>query len=316
MREALLVGQRHAHHRRLVARLRGLQAQVGLLAAVEVRVDLAHAGDRGQHRLLVDEVADRDVGARGAAGDRRLDLCVVEVETGHANGRLCALHVGLGGARSRRRLVELLARHGLRFEQRPGTGQLALRELGTRLRRAHLRLRTRQLRFERPRVDREQQLALLDESAVDEVHRVDRAGNARPQLDVVGGLEPAAELLAVGHRALHRGGDADRRRLRRAALGVGRLAAPAELERRSEQHEGTSGATVHGQARRRAPTMERRGGKQGHERLSLENSRIERWPRLVPASRSPLSARAGRFEPGHVSCCRARHVSEARGAGS
>ena len=102
VREALLVGQAHAHRRRLAAAGVALTAQVGLLAAVEVGVDLAHAGDRGQHRLLVDQVAGGDVGARGAPGDRRAHLRVLEVEARDAQRRLGALDVGLRGARARR----------------------------------------------------------------------------------------------------------------------------------------------------------------------------------------------------------------------
>ncbi len=121
VREALLVGQAHRHLRRAIAALLvAAQPQVGLLAAVEIGVDLAHAGDRGQHRLLVDEVADGDVGARGPPGDRRADLGVFEIEARGAQRRLGALDVGLRGARARRQLVELLARDRLRIEQAPG----------------------------------------------------------------------------------------------------------------------------------------------------------------------------------------------------
>ena len=60
---------------------------------------------------------------------------------------------------------------------------------------------------------------------------LDRAGDARTQLDVVGRLEAAAELLAVDDGALHRGRDADRRCLRRPALRVGIAAAAGQRER-------------------------------------------------------------------------------------
>jgi hypothetical protein len=228
VREALLVGEGHAHGRRLAARGRRLEAQVGLLAAVEVGVDLAHAGDRGQHRLLVDEIADRDVGARRAPGDRRAHRRVLEIEPGDAQRRLGAEHVGLRGARSGSPLVDLLARHGLRVEQLLGAHQFALRELQLRLVRRQRRLRTRDLGLERARIDREHQVALLDEGAVDEVDLVDGAGDARPQLDVLGRFETAAELLALGDGALHRRRDADRRRARRPALRVGAVAAGAQ----------------------------------------------------------------------------------------
>jgi hypothetical protein len=62
----------------------------------------------------------------------------------------------------------------------------------------------RHLGLERARVDREQQVALADEGAVDEVDLLDRAGDARPQLHVLRRLEPAAEFLVVGDRSLHR----------------------------------------------------------------------------------------------------------------
>jgi len=89
-------------------------------------------------------------------------------------------------------------------------------------------LRARDLGLERTRVDGEHRCALLDEGAVDEVHLVDRAADARTQLDEFARLEPAAELLAVGHRLLHRRRDAHRRGARRAALRVGAVAATTE----------------------------------------------------------------------------------------
>ena len=109
--------------------------------------------------------------------------------------------------------------------------QLALRECRLRTGRIQLRLRALNLGLERTRVDGEHRLALLHQGAVDEVDLVDGAADARPKLDEVGGFQAAAEFLAVGDAALHGRRDADRRRIRRAGLGVGGMPQPARKTR-------------------------------------------------------------------------------------
>jgi hypothetical protein len=77
-------------------------------------------------------------------------------------------------------------------------------------------------------VDRDQQVALLDQRAFAEVHRLHRAGDPRADVDPLDGFEPAGELVPGRHLALHDGGHRDGRGLRRGrgvGDGVGRLQA-------------------------------------------------------------------------------------------
>ena len=90
------------------------------------------------------------------------------------------------------------------------------REIGLRLRQIGARLIERVL--ERPLVDREQQVALLDQLPVLEMHLVEISRDARPHLDRIDGGEAADIFVVVDDRALHRLGDRDRRRRRTASL--------------------------------------------------------------------------------------------------
>ena len=237
VRAAGLVGQAHAHARCLF--VGAPDAQEGLLADVEVGKQPGGAGDRRQHRLVVDQVAGGDVGARHASGDRRAHRRKLQVQPRGAQCGIGASDVGLRRACAGVELVELLPRHGLGVEQLLRAGQFRLRQLGARR-------HCRQQRFEachfggkRPCVDAEQQLALLHHRAVGEMHLVDGAGDARPQFDELAGFEPAAELLAVGHRALHRRSHAHRRGGWRAALCAGLFAAAGEHQAQRQGQAGT-----------------------------------------------------------------------------
>ena len=124
----------------------------------------------------------------------------------------CALRIGL------RALLEGLVGDGLVAHQ-----LLAAREIGFgegeirfRLRQIGARLIERVL--ERPLVDGEQQIALLDDLPVLEMHAVEIAGDARAHLDRIDRGEAADIFVEIGDRALDRLGDGDRRRRRRAAL--------------------------------------------------------------------------------------------------
>jgi hypothetical protein len=151
-----------------------------------------------------------------------------------------------------------------------------LRQFGARLERRELSLCARDLGLERARVDREQQVALADRRAVGEVHLVDGTGDARSQLDHLGGFEAAAELLALGDGALHRGRHADRRRaLRWPALGLGRIAAAGD-QRRGHRARAPircqAGRPVAERMEDNAPTLSRR---------DVETSSCIESPRLI-----------------------------------
>ena len=130
------------------------------------------------------------------AGDVQVGLALIE----HAHRRRRGLHQFLGA------LVVGLVQHDLRL----GAHHVGLGGIDGEL--------------ERPLVDGEQQVALLDGAAVAEMHLVDVAGDAGPDLDALHGLEAAGELVPLGDAA------GERRRhghLWRAALCVRRGAAEA-----------------------------------------------------------------------------------------
>ena len=89
-------------------------------------------------------------------------------------------------------------------------------EIGLRLHQIGARLIERVL--ERPLVDGEQQIALLDDLPVLEMHPVEIAGNTRAHLDRIDRGEAADIFVEIDDGALDRLGDGDRRRRRRAGL--------------------------------------------------------------------------------------------------
>src|SRR5262249_28252058 len=89
-------------------------------------------------------------------------------------------------------------------------------EIGLRLHKIRARLIERVL--ERPLVDREEQIALLDELSILEVNFVEISRNARPNLDGIYRRESTDIFVVVDDGALHRLRDRDRRRRRAASL--------------------------------------------------------------------------------------------------
>ena len=106
--------------------------------------------------------------------------------------------------------------------------RVGIRELRARAR--DLRLRVRELRGVGPRVDDEQQLALLHDLPVLEVHGLDRARDSRPHLDGIHGLEAARVVVPVGHAL----GEGCRHFYQRQRLGRRRGLAATGAERGDE----------------------------------------------------------------------------------
>ena len=124
--------------------------------------------------------------------NERLSSCVCTVASAAArSAAACSFaaiaHLGVGLA------------HELRFDERFRALELRVRVRELRLRTRDLGFCVRELRRIRPRVDHEQELALLHDLAVVEVHGLDRARDPRPHLDRVDGLEAAGIVVPVGH---------------------------------------------------------------------------------------------------------------------
>jgi hypothetical protein len=221
-----LVGEGHDHAARALApRLRaaGVEArigEVGALVHVEVEVDRVERDDVGEHRRVgVDEVALRDVLARDAPGERRLDLGEFEIELRLPQGGLGPVEIGAGRQIGRAPLVEDLIRDVARAPQGLGALEIVGGELHPHLRRGDGGLGLFQRGAVGTLVDREERVARLDQGAILEVHLVEIARHPRPELDLVHRLETPDELVLLGdvlhHGLRHRDGRHRRRLLGR-----------------------------------------------------------------------------------------------------
>src|SRR3546814_11897419 len=99
--------------------------------------------------------------------------------------------------------------------------------------------RLRQRRRKGARIDREQQIALVDDRAVAEMHAGDRPRDARTPLDRLRRLDAPNIIVPPVERPLERSRDGDggrrRRGARRAAAMGDRHAAPGEASHRAAE---------------------------------------------------------------------------------
>jgi hypothetical protein len=101
----------------------------------------------------------------------------------------------------------------------------------------------RQRVLERPLVDREQEVALLDELPIPEMHLFQVAGHAGTDLDHIHRHEAADILVLVDDRPLHGFCNRHRRRWRCGRL-FRRLTAASQGQQRAKQDR--SGVSLHG----------------------------------------------------------------------
>ncbi len=196
-----------------------LVGDVVALAHVEVEVDRVLRDDGGQHRrgaaaplTAGDEVAGGDEVAADAAGQRRGDMGPAHVELGLA-------HRGLGLVQRRLcceallgALVERFARSEAGGDEAAGAVELLSGKLQRRLGGGDLRPGVSQGDVVGPRVDDEEQVALLHELAVGEVDLGEVAADLRPDLDAVRRRELAGEAGPGREPLPERRGDHDHRR--------------------------------------------------------------------------------------------------------
>ena len=161
------------------------------------------------------EIAGSHAPVADAAGDGSLELGELEIEFGLAHHRLVRGDRSLGITGRLRTLLENL------LADRPVAHQLlAARQVG--LGEEHIGFSQFQICarlvkriLERALVDGEQQIALLDDLAVLEMHLVEVAGDARAHLDRIDRDEAPDILVLVDDGALDGLGDRHLRRWRR-----------------------------------------------------------------------------------------------------
>ena len=148
---------------------------------------------------------------------------------------LIGRHVGDIDAAGRRALVEVGLRHGVVGNQFQIPPVLRLIERQLRLVLGDLRLGLFQHRLVGPRVEFEEDVALLDQRALLEVDLFQVAPGVRPDLDGIDRGDPGGELRVVGDLLLNRVADRDRERRCRRRFG-GRPRTARQPERECEEH--------------------------------------------------------------------------------
>ena len=184
------------------------------------------------------QIAGRDPAVADAAVDGRAQLGEFQVELGLAHRRLVGGDRRLGIAIGLRPLLEDLLGDRLVVDELLGAVEIGLGEddIGLGLRQHGARLVERVL--ERPLVDGEQQVALVHQLAVLEMHAVEIAGDARAHLHGVHGDEAADIFVIVGDRLLHRLGHGHGRRRRRGGLLLLLLLAACRNQQGQRQRQG------------------------------------------------------------------------------
>ena len=213
----------------LAAAGEALVAQIRGLVEGELEADRIDRHDGGEQRRAAgsaagDEIAGRHAAVADAAGDRRAQLGELQIELGLAHRGLVGRDRRRGAALRLRALIEGLLGDGAVAHELLGALEVGFGEgeIGLGLREIGARLVERVL--ERPLVDGEQQIALLDHLAVAEMHLVEIAGDARANLDRVHRDEAADIFVLIDDAALDRLRDRHRRAAAapRPAAGPGR----------------------------------------------------------------------------------------------
>ena len=162
--------------------------------------------DRGQQRRFAlaagHEVPARHERPAHAAVDRRDDPGELEIELRGAkrggHGVVCGPSASAAAPVRRSRSSSEIAFSVAQPIGAPLLGRRAIAP-GTRLR--QLRAEPLDLRLERPVVDFEEHLSLPDQAALLKRDPGDQARDSRPDSDRLDGLEPAGELVPLGHVA-------------------------------------------------------------------------------------------------------------------
>jgi hypothetical protein len=188
-----------------------------LFVDVEIHIDRIelHDGRELRRRRRADQLANRDQMGADDAVERRNDFGVTVIDRGDPGIDLGLLQIGLRIVAGGRGAVERRLRDGLPLHQIRLPSEVGFGLLQRRLRASLGGLRLFELQLVGLGLDREQRGAFLDESAVLVIDRLQKALNARDEIDgldrrgVAGGIEETRDGF------LHRQPDIDFRRWRR-----------------------------------------------------------------------------------------------------
>ncbi len=193
----------------------GADFQNVLLVQIGDDVDRIELHDFRQGRLLAhraDDIAGIDQMLAHLAVKRCPDLGIAEVQLRDGDACLGARELGLRQLALENPVVDLDLRGGFLGDQRLVTGDFGAGIDQRRFRRRHLRLRLDQLCLVLVLLDREQQVALLDQRAIGKMDRVEIALDAGDQLDRIDRRGIAGQFDIIGDRL---GPGLDDRHLRR-----------------------------------------------------------------------------------------------------
>ena len=171
---------------------------------------------QGAGRAAHHEVADADLVAADAAADRRRDMGELEVELGLGDGRLVGLDGGDGSLRRRARVLELLLRRELLLGELAVAHEVEIGAHNLRLVALEIGLGLVEIGLEGPRVDDEEEIALLDQLPVLEMNLGEIAAHPCAHLDILDGSELPGVFVPFDDLALERVADRDGGRRRRA----------------------------------------------------------------------------------------------------
>ncbi len=190
--------------------------QVGAFVHIEVGEHGIFSDDGRQHRLIgVDEVARIDQATADAAAEGGRHARVVEIDLGPIAGRRHGADVGDGLVAVGNGLVVFFLLDAVGGNELPVPNGLLGLECALRLSHLQIGLGQVEVGLVGPRVDAEEQFALVNHVAFLERRFHHIPGDARPHVHGLDRIEPAGEILVIRDLVGDLRGDDNLDRLRR-----------------------------------------------------------------------------------------------------
>ena len=198
-------------------------------------------------RAARDQIALVRVAAADAAVDGSLDLCELEIELCCLGRRLGLNHIGRGDVVFVTARVVLLRGYGAALHQLFGALEILQREIALGFRPLEFGPGAFRLRFVRPRIDHEQQIARLHLLPILEMDGIQIAADSRAHLDRLDRLQPSGKIIPFGDFPRHwlHCGDLRWRRRDRLRLAAGRKAQNHDDQQKTPADPSTNGIVFH-----------------------------------------------------------------------